>query len=317
MSNAPCFYVTVEAPAGASEESREALGQVLSRVAGKFSFAGMKDWSVDLGKGIRVLAVEREFHDLSWHRGRTPYEVFFYKQADAKIYAELIRRSIAGLKVSKPKRQAQKDWMKLWRRHYKPVSVARGGLWIYPAWQKVPAARKGKCVKIWPGQAFGTGTHQTTMFCLEILVEEARKKPEILDSVFDFGAGTGILALGALKLARASGRNSKAVAVEIDPAACVQLQKNASINRERLPVRRSWGSKKRYSLVFANVLAPVLLEFRARLLSAVKPGGVLILSGLLAEEAKGFLREFLRGTPGRFEGRILQKNGWAAVVIRC
>lgn len=113
MSNAPCFYVTVEAPAGASEESREALGQVLSRVAGKFSFAGMKDWSVDLGKGIRVLAVEREFHDLSWHRGRTPYEVFFYKQADAKIYAELIRRSIAGLKVSKPKRQAQKDWMKL------------------------------------------------------------------------------------------------------------------------------------------------------------------------------------------------------------
>ena len=304
------FFVSITPPLGISTAQREFISQLVLHAASQFTFLGMEDWTVELGSGSRVLGVAEEFHDLSGSVVPQDFIVYFGRLIDAKKFCTLFKTIFSDAKVSAPRKQRQQDWMRAWRKHYKPVSVANGALWIYPAWIKVPVSRRKNAIRIYPGQAFGTGTHETTMLCLEALLKE-RKIREV-QKVLDFGAGTGILALSAMKL------NSKlrASAVEVDATACEQLRKNARINRMKLPVGRKLASTKKHDLVFANVLAPVLLMFKKDLLARVRSGGVLILSGILASEVEKFIQEFIRDTAvSKADVRMETRGDWAAVVV--
>lgn len=306
------FYVTVAPPEEISLAQREFVARLVLHAASQFSFQGMEDWAVDLGPRSEVLGIAEEFHDLSGQVRPQAFIVYFGRLTDARKFQKLFQSIFADARVSAPRRQKPQDWMRAWRRHYKPVSVVRGALWIYPAWVKIPAARRSRTVRITPGQAFGTGTHETTMLCLEELVREVRGGREIRH-VLDFGAGTGILSLGVLRLVH----GVRAEAVEVDPVACEQLEKNARLNRAKLPVRRTLGREKKVDLIFANVLAPVLLEFRAELLARVAEGGVLILSGILAREVSSFVVEFARGTDlVKNQIMVRTRGDWATVVVR-
>lgn len=309
----PGFIVRVDLPEELGLAQREAFSELVLRIASRFSFLGMEDWSVDLDSSVKVLGVEREFHDLTKRGKLSPFVLlYFSRRSDAAIFARLLAASVEGVRVGRPKAQAKRDWMKAWRKHYKTqwIREKRRAFAIVPAWVQLPA--RGVAVRITPGQAFGTGTHPTTRLCLRLLL-----RCEFLGgSVLDFGAGTGVLAIAAEKWARASGRRFTGVAVESDREALEQCRKNARLNRvSALRFATRIPARGKFDLVFANVLSPVLLEFRENLVSVMKPGGFLILSGILANEGDAFLRAFRRGLPVELVER-LDEGDWTAILLR-
>jgi ribosomal protein L11 methyltransferase len=309
-------YVRLELPAETPVAAREALADVVLRLAARFSFQGLEDWAVDLPRST-VLGAEREFHDLRMAREPHPeMRVYFARKTDAGLFARALRAGFADLKVSNPRTLGQRDWMKEWRKHYQVQKLKEGRttLAIVPSWKKTPSSTLA--VRISPGQAFGTGTHATTQLCLRLFLRHVSLLPEKCNLRFlDFGAGTGVLAIAAEKWARSHGRALRALAVESDPVALEQCGKNLRLNRSRsITKARKAPAGKKYELIFANVLAPVLLAERELLQEALVPGGVLILSGILAAEAEQFLQNF-RATGFAVVEKAEQAE-WCAILLQ-
>lgn len=303
---------------------REELSDALGMLAVPFHCAGILDWSVTLGEKEKLLAVESEFFDLSARAGEShPIELWFETRDDATKMRAEVDRLYPQLKTTEIAREQKRDWMKLWRRHYRPIQIVQNGetLWIVPSWQKFPArVPHSLIVRIHPGQAFGTGTHPTTELCLRALFEFGPRAVQASGqreaNFLDFGAGTGILGFAAWKWAKAHGLKASLAAVEIDPDARLILEKNRRLNRVPVQMRARLPKSGKFQIVFANVLSPVLLKQRKTLLARLAPGGLLVLSGVLREEGTDFLREFLRGADRRYSHlRSLDKEGWSAFAV--
>ena len=177
---------------------------------------------------------------------------------------------------------ADQDWTRVWMDQFKPMQFGRR-LWIYPWNIEPPDAVDAVIVRLDPGLAFGTGTHPTTALCLEWLdCLDVRDK-----SVIDFGCGSGILALAALKLGAA-----RVIGIDNDPQAITASTDNAERNgvADRLQVflpsqvdhDQLTGS---VDALVANILAGPLAELAPQLAASLKPGGHLALSGILREQA--------------------------------
>lgn len=181
---------------------------------------------------------------------------------------------------------AETDWTEAWKAHYHPLPIGRR-LLIVPAWIKAePGDRLPLLLE--PGMAFGTGTHPTTQLMLAAL--EGLVQPG--QAVADVGCGSGILSIAALLLGASS-----SLAVDIDPEAVSLTRHNADLNRvsDRLRVeigshdllrRPDLAPAEGFPLVLANILAGVLAEMLEQgLAGAVRPGGYLLLSGILEDQA--------------------------------
>ena len=171
-------------------------------------------------------------------------------------------------------------WEREWLKDFKPRRHGRR-LWICPGGQPPPPGEDSDAVIVWldPGLAFGTGTHATTALCLEWLDEVPLAGARLLD----VGSGSGILSVAALKLGA-----GHALAIDIDPQALIASRENAERNgvADRLAVRDAalpWGSG--YDIVVANILAEPLLQLSGAIAGAIRPGGGIVLSGLLASQA--------------------------------
>jgi ribosomal protein L11 methyltransferase len=185
-----------------------------------------------------------------------------------------------------------RNWAEAWKKHYRPIPVGRK-LIIVPAWMDSPDEKRIP-IRIDPGMAFGTGTHPSTRLCLEF--EEKTLGERVGTSgmeVIDVGCGSGILSVAALKLGA-----SRALGVDVDPDAIEAARKNAQINdvRERLElgagslsqILAGQFSVRRAPLVLANILAPVIIRLLDEgLAGLLTPGGDLLLSGILEEQAAG------------------------------
>lgn len=169
-------------------------------------------------------------------------------------------------------------WERAWLEHYHPMRFGRR-LWIGPE-DQLPDNPEGVCVKLDPGLAFGTGTHPTTALCLEWLDgQDLRGK-----TVIDYGCGSGILVIAALKLGAAHG-----VAIDYDPQALAATLENARKNGvlERLTIHPPEETPPGpYDLLIANILATPLIELAPKLCDLLKSGGELALSGVLEEQAE-------------------------------
>lgn len=307
------YFVRLKLPNGTAPETREALSEILVRVASRFSFQGIEDWTIDLGAKEKVLGAEREFHDLRGKGKMSPeMRVYFSLKTDGAQFARLVGGAFADLRVLPPAKLEKRDWMKEWRKYYKIQTVKAGGyaMKIVPAWKKAPA---GLAVKIHPGQAFGTGTHPTTRLCLQEFLRVADELPTRL-RLLDFGAGTGVLALGAYAWAKKEKFIFRALAVESDPEGLKACAKNARLNRAKLPTARKIPAGRVFDFVFANVLSPVLLAERERLVRALGEDGWLVLSGILSREVDQFALQFRHANLKLI--RISRDGDWASLLYQ-
>ncbi len=192
-----------------------------------------------------------------------------------------IDRWFPGVGAAEPvlERVPDEDWGRRWREHYAPVEIGRR-LRVRPPWSAAGGEDRHEVI-IAPGMAFGTGTHFTTIACLEALEDALEARPGA--TVLDVGTGTGVLALAALRLG-ASGIE----AFDADRAAVAVARENLSLNdaagRIRLWVGELAGVDGHADVVLANLLAPLLVQLAGALAERVAPGGVLIVSGLIAEQ---------------------------------
>ncbi|ODS63683.1 MAG: ribosomal protein L11 methyltransferase [Arenimonas sp. SCN 70-307] len=200
---------------------------------------------------------------------------------------------------------ADQDWERAWMDQYEPLKFGRR-TWIVP-WNMdaPPEAREGVIVRLDPGLAFGSGTHPTTALCLQWLDSLVLREKTVLD----FGCGSGILALAALKLGA-----KQAVGVDNDPQALLATADNAERNGvgDRLRVYSPEDEPAdTYPVVVANILAVALDALAPLLASRVQPGGVIALSGIL----HGQEGELLARYAGWFDQlEAVQEGDWMRIT---
>lgn len=174
------------------------------------------------------------------------------------------------------------NWMEAWKQHYRPLQIGNK-LMIVPAWMEIDPGYRTP-IRIEPGMAFGTGVHPTTQLSL-MLVE---KYVKLGASVIDVGCGSAILAIAAAKLGA-----GPIVAVDIDTQAMENARHNAQLNEVDIEIGvgsvtellNDQYSLRKADLVVANILAPVLIRLLADgMAKLLQPNGVLLLSGILAEQ---------------------------------
>lgn len=181
----------------------------------------------------------------------------------------------------------QQDWAENWKQNF-PVQRIGPRLVIKPTWETFEASEQDRVIEIDPGMAFGTGTHGTTLLCLEVVAELfARPHPPV--SMLDVGTGSGILSLAAAALGC-----QQVLGCDIDAEACQVARDNISHNGygdqieiTSLPLEQLSGT---FDLVIANILAEENVRLKHHLLERLAPGGHLILSGILREK-EAFVRE--------------------------
>lgn len=197
-----------------------------------------------------------------------------------------------------------KDWEREWMSSYAPIQCA-DKLWICPSWIAPPDPDAVNLL-LDPGLAFGTGTHPTTFLCLNWMAEQSFDQLDVLD----YGCGSGILGIVALLL----GAN-QATGVDIDPQALLATQNNAQRNqlsKQQFPVFYPEKTpQKKYAVVLANILAGPLVELAEKLLSHLKPGGLICLSGLLDSQEHAIVQAYkhkIEFAPAK------RKDGWICLT---
>jgi ribosomal protein L11 methyltransferase len=171
----------------------------------------------------------------------------------------------------------EQDWVRATQAQFTPLRVTET-LWIVPSWCEPidPAAIN---LALDPGLAFGTGSHPTTRLCLKWLARELRPG----ETVLDYGCGSGILAIAACRLGAA-----RVVGTDLDPQALVASRANAlrnGVEAAFLRVDRLRGERIPFDVVVANILANPLVLLAPALARRVRPGGRIVLSGILDAQA--------------------------------
>jgi len=197
-----------------------------------------------------------------------------------------------------------KDWEREWMDHYHPIQCA-DNFWICPSWKDAPDP-KAVNLKLDPGLAFGTGTHETTFLCLQWLAGQQLQDKYIID----YGCGSGILGIGALLMGAAT-----AIGIDIDPQALLATADNVErngISRERFPVYfPDKQPKSKADVVFANILAGPLVTLAPKICELLAPKSLLCLSGILASQQESIVEAY---TPFINIDQINTKNGWICVT---
>lgn len=233
--------------------------------------------------------------------------------------ADLIRAALANAEPSMDFSGAtfdvveDQDWERAWMDQYEPLQFGQR-TWIVPWNAELPAAaaeqgEEAAVIRLDPGLAFGSGTHPTTALCLEWLDSLADDGALQGRDVLDFGCGSGILALAALKLGA-----SRAVGVDNDPQAITATADNAQRNGVAIDVYLPQDEPAAtYPIVVANILASALIELSPVIGARVAPGGVLAMSGIL----HGQEGEVIAAYADRFDDlRADQQDDWMRVTGR-
>lgn len=196
-------------------------------------------------------------------------------------------RLVAYLAPISGLRQAEvdeKDWQEAWKQHFHVLKIGRRTV-IVPTWRQHEAKPGEVVIELDRGMAFGTGHHPTTRMCLQMLEETVQPGCAVLD----VGSGSGILSISAAKLGASS-----VVGLEIDEMAATVANRNVAQNGVSATTRQYNASlpdhrapAKSFDIVVANISAKVVKELSDHMTEAAKPGGRLIVSGVLAEHADG------------------------------
>lgn len=204
----------------------------------------------------------------------------------------------------------EEDWATAWKQYYHPVKISER-FTIVPTWEDyTPVSSDELIIELDPGMAFGTGTHPTTVMCLQALEKVVKEG----DTVVDVGTGSGVLSIGAAML------GAKSVhALDLDEVAVTAARENIAINKVDSVVGVFHGNlldtvKEPADVVVANILAEIIMTFTDDAYSIVKPGGVYVTSGIIGAK-KDDVKEALVKSGFAIE-EILMMEDWVAIVAR-
>lgn len=208
--------------------------------------------------------------------------------------------------------EENRDWLEEWKKGFKAFLFSKP-FWIVPSWLKPPAEAPKNTEHILyvePGMAFGTGTHETTRLAAGFIVEElTRKLPE---SLLDVGTGTGVLALVAKRLGV-----KYVIGIDNDPEARRTARENLELNKTddiAIPDKNIEDITETFDIVIANIIDGVLTMIQHELTRTLKPGGRMILSGVLTDRESEFYDNFTKSTGLK----LLEKREdgeWSAAIL--
>lgn len=203
------------------------------------------------------------------------------------------------------------DWAEDWKQNFSAFHVGKN-LVIRPSWEEYTPQTDEVVIEIDPGMAFGTGTHGTTLLCLEVIAE-LLDRPDPPVNMLDVGTGSGILALGAAALGC-----REIIATDIDPVACAIARENVvkndlakQVEIDEHPLEELSGQ---FDLIVANILAEENIRLKDAFVDHLSPGGWLILSGILKEKELLVYHSFadwpLEFFPSRYQ------DEWVCLIMR-
>lgn len=220
-----------------------------------------------------------------------------------RLTAEGIEHEISIVGVN------EEDWANNWKQYYHTQRIGKR-LVVSPSWEDYEPTGDDVLMRLDPGMAFGTGTHDTTRLCLELLEECVGEKTRILD----VGTGSGILSVGGVLLGAPS-----ALGVDIDPVAVKVANENAELNGVSDKTTFVCGDltdkvSGTFEIVTANIVADVIIRLLGTVKNYLIPGGVLIVSGIIdtrADEVENACHE-----AGFETVRRREHGGWVAILLR-
>jgi ribosomal protein L11 methyltransferase len=202
----------------------------------------------------------------------------------------------------------EEDWINNWKKYFKPIPVGKK-LLIRPTWEEEYEAGDRKVLHLEPGLAFGTGTHETTRLCMELLEEYVQPGYDVLD----VGCGSGILSVAALLLGA-----QKAVGVDIDALAVKTAVQNAEINQVEDRFTGICGDltdkvSGKYHIVVANIVADVIILLTKDIEQFMYPDTIYLMSGIIDTREN----DVLTALENKFE-IIARKSekGWVALAAK-
>jgi ribosomal protein L11 methyltransferase len=199
-------------------------------------------------------------------------------------------------------------WATMWQKRFEPFPVGDRMI-IVPPWKRAPVDGRLQIV-IRPGQAFGTGHHASTYSVLNLV--EQLFESEHFARVLDVGTGSGILAIAMRKLGAAH-----VTAIDLDSIALDNARENMELNRVAGAIRCSVAPlnliRGRFDLITANILSSILIEMAPLLKARLRPGGYLILAGILAREAKKVAAAYV---PELRRVRTRADGAWRALLFQ-
>ncbi|MDI9511932.1 MAG: 50S ribosomal protein L11 methyltransferase [Eubacteriales bacterium] len=203
----------------------------------------------------------------------------------------------------------EEDWSNTWKKYYKPMKVS-DRIVIKPSWETYNKKKGQVILTLDPGMAFGTGTHETTMLCMQAIDQYIR--PD--HSLIDIGCGTGVLSIGALLLGAKA-----ATAIDLDGNAVEIARKNAQINKVLDRMTLVHGNlldeiEGSYDIVVANIIADVIIELSQYVTNYIKAGGLFISSGIIHERLDEVIEQI--ESVGLIIEKVAKMGEWAMVVSR-
>ena len=201
----------------------------------------------------------------------------FDEQADINI---IVQQAAQACAIAVPgyylESVPEQDWVRLTQSQFEPIQISPR-LWITPSWHTLPTKADVINLQLDPGLAFGTGSHPTTHLCLQWLDQNTHGSEKILD----YGCGSGILTIAALKLGA-----QNATGVDIDQQAIRASRDNAQKNQveARFFLPDELPENEQFDIVIANILANPLRLLAQMLAERTRTGGQIVLSGILAEQ---------------------------------
>jgi ribosomal protein L11 methyltransferase len=276
----------------------------------------------EFGEAVSNFLIERGaagIEELEGDLKRERLRAYFPQDERKKRILDVLHRYLKSLKRLLPEipraqiRTAslpEQDWGENWKRFFKPVQVTSRFL-VKPPWSRVRLERGQIPIDITPGMAFGTGTHATTILCIQALEERLKKRGR---SVLDVGTGSGILSIIAAKLGA-----EEAWGIDIDGVAVENARENVEKNHvsEIVKIRKgSIGSlRRKFDVIAANIDLKSLGRMRKPLVSRLKNQGFLILSGILEEEKERIRRYYLE--TGLLRSiKTAQKGEWVCLTFK-
>ncbi len=292
---------------GASTYSGITEGVMLSEEAHERGYE-TESWVLDSGMAP---------HERDWlsHEASLTMTAYFLDESSAKKAASWLSKEYQFKISPKYSTEEEQDWNATWKAAFTGIDVGPN-LKVLPPWSEAWAKAKASgntkgIIAINPGAGFGTGTHETTQLCLQILTGLGDLTGKV---VLDFGSGSGILGI------MAAVQGAKVYCVEIDPLANDNAVENAALNGvsnriqflTEIPAEIKGG---KVDILLANILRPILLQMSPVIRDCLKPQAELVLSGLIESDLPSVIDTYQSGRE-KFTITTYEKNEWRALWLR-